>query len=401
MAGKAMDGLKGWRNLLVLGLLVMAAVTPRAQGSSADTATQPWSAPTAIVTALNHAARPALLYTTDGTAHVVWESNGSLFYAMRPRNGSWGQAVQIAFGCSPAMVADATGTLHVVFANQFMGNYEIYYIRRQNGSWTLPVNVSHTSGTSGNPALALASDNSLYAAWMDNTPGYWTIYYGRLQGDFWTSEPVPHGRGESPSLAARPGGGIYLAWQDRFPASGDDSAGRFDILLSELANGQWTLPANISDTPNAESQGVHITATADEPDRRLAHLIWTEAGKKVNYSYGTDNFWATPQSIVETSYGAHGPRILADASGTLLYAAWDEGERVRVTAAPIMSSRWPKASPIPTTPGSFRDVVLTLIPLGGVAVAWVQASGPTEVGIFESRQVPDFLYRYWFPVTGR
>lgn len=391
-----MDGSKGWRSLLVLALLILAAVTPHAQGSSADTATQPWSSPAAIVTALNHAARPALLYTNDGTAHAVWESNGSLFYASRPRNGSWGPAARIAFGCSPAMVADATGTLHVVFANQFMGNYEIYYIRRQDGTWTLPVNVSHTSGTSGSPVLALTSDNTLYAAWMDNTPGYWTIYYGSLRGQFWTSEPVPHGRGESPTLTARPGGGIYLSWQDRFPG-GDNSAGRFDILLSELTNDQWALPINISDTPDVESQGVHITATPNG----LAHLIWIEAGKKVIYSYGTGDFWAVPQLITETSFGAHGPRILADASGTLLYAAWDEGAKVRVTAAPIMSSIWPKASPLPTTVGSFKDVVLALIPQGGVAVAWVQASGPTEVGVFESRQVPEFLFRYWLPTTGR
>ena len=104
-----------------------------------------------------------------------------IYYARQPRGKPWGPARRIAYGMSPTLALDSEGRLHALFANQFLGNYEIYEIRLTDTVWSLPVNISHTSGLSAYPVLAAGADGALDAAWMDNSPGYWTIYVAALE----------------------------------------------------------------------------------------------------------------------------------------------------------------------------------------------------------------------------
>ncbi|MCP6756415.1 hypothetical protein NL533_32810, partial [Klebsiella pneumoniae] len=85
-------------------------------------------------------------------------------------------------GMSPALVAERSGKLHMVFSNEFLSNYEIYYVWRDGGDWSLPINVSHTTGSSSAPALVRTASGALEAAWQDDTPGYSTIYHGSWSG---------------------------------------------------------------------------------------------------------------------------------------------------------------------------------------------------------------------------
>jgi hypothetical protein len=160
-----------WSRLAaVLALLAVAAVA-RPSGSAADTQSSSWSPAAPIATGLPQATPPSIVYTQDGVAHAIWESGNALYYAYQLPNRPWGGAIRVASGISPSMIVDRQGRLNVLFANQFLGNYEIYHIRRVGSTWSLPINVSHTSGGSASPVLALASNGTLNAAWNDNTPG--------------------------------------------------------------------------------------------------------------------------------------------------------------------------------------------------------------------------------------
>ena len=183
----------------------------------------PWSAPFAIATGLPDAARPALAYTPDGQAHAMWESRArSMPCAIRAPPGQG--AIRVAAGLSPSLALDSKGVLHAVFANQFLGNYDIFHVTLRDNRWSLPINVSRTYGVSVNPVLAAGPDGSLHAAWMDNAPGYWTIYVGSWHGGFWSSNAIPHARGQSPSIAVSPQGVIFVAWQDRLPSQNTQTA---------------------------------------------------------------------------------------------------------------------------------------------------------------------------------
>jgi hypothetical protein len=380
--------------MAMLGLLA-ALVTTRPLPVRAQTGTVAWADPTAIATGLTDAARPALAYTSDGVGHAVWESNSELYYAAQRRGEPWTTAVQIAYGMSPALAVDSEGQLHALFANQFMGNYEIYVIDLVDGAWSLPVDISHTSGISAFPVVTAGADRTLYAAWMDNSPGYWTIYVGHWNGEYWSSQPVANARGQAPALATTPEGTVYLAWQDRTP-SVENPSGAFDIFLSEQSGTDWSLPIDVSDSPNVESIGASLTTTADG----LAHLTWIDGDQEVRYCYGRELYWPLPQTVSKAATIARGSRITSEAVGQL-HIAWDEGDIVRVSSAPSPPLKWPKASFVTALVGDLRDVSITALPNGGITVGWVQTFHPGDVGVYESQPISPLHPRIWLPVITR
>lgn len=355
----------------------------------ADTEIGPWSQPSAIADELNDAARPTLAYTSDGTAHALWESGSTIYYAARKSGGTWSAAQRVAAGLSPALAVDTDDNLHAVFANQFLGNYEIFHVTYRHGMWSLPINVSHTYGVSVSPVLAAGPEGALHAAWMDNSPGYWTIFTGSWYGGFWSSSAVPHARGQSPAIAVSPRGVIFVAWQDRVP-SADTPNGVFDIYSSQRIGSNWTLAVNVSDNAETDSIGAHLTMTPNG----LGQLTWVDGGQNVRYAYGEGYYWPEPQTVVQAGVVARGPHIVA-ASDTRLYIGWDEGDMVRVTST--NGQGWGKPAVIPTNAGTLKDVTLTLTPTGGVMVGWVQVLRPDHSVVWESRQETDWPARMWLP----
>jgi hypothetical protein len=384
-----------WNRLVAVLALIAVAVASRPAGSAADTQTSPWSAPTPIATGLVQAGVPSLAYSSEGIGHATWESSGGLYYADQPPYRPWSEPARVASGLSPSMVIDANGELHVLFANQFLGNYEIYYIRRRGSTWSLPINVSHTSGRSGNPVLALAADGTLHAAWMDNTPGYWTIYHGTWSGVFWSSQPVPNARGQVPSLAASPTGTIFLAWQDKVPTLANPD-GEYDVLMSELTDGTWSLPVNVSESPGVESLAVSIAATQDG----VVHATWVDQDELIQYSYGRDIFWSQPQLVWHASSAAHAPRVIAD-SGGYLSIAWDQLETVWTTSERAMPAAWPKPVLVAAPIGSLRGVTIALQPTSGVTIGWVLAASPGGYGLYTTSQATGLQRRAWLPLLTR
>ena len=225
--------------LMALSLTSILALTRPAPAQS-DTGTSPWISPTAVATGLSEAATPSLAFTRDGVEHAVWQTDGQIYYAAQMPGSEWDRPRRIASGTSPTLVLDALGHLHALFANQFMGNYEIYAITLANGNWSLPVNVSHTSGFSMSPAATAGSDGVLYVAWMDNSPGYWTIYLGQWNGTYWSNQPIANARGKAPTLGLSPDGTLFLAWQDRLPTF-ENPTGTFPHLSQRTP--RWLLDA--------------------------------------------------------------------------------------------------------------------------------------------------------------
>jgi hypothetical protein len=375
--------------------LAAIIVVARAAPVQSEPDTTPSTSPTPIATGLTAASQPALIFTGDGTRHATWESEGQIYYAAQAADRGWGTPRRIATGISPVLVADNRDRLHILFANQFMGNYEIYEVSAQRGvDWSLPVNVSHTSGFSAFPAAATGADGALYVAWMDNSPGYWTTYVGTWRGSYWSNEPVPNARGQAPALAAAPDGTLYLAWQDRVPTASDP--GRYDIFLSERTGSSWSLPVNVSDRSSADSIGVNLTTTPDS----LAQMTWVDGNQEVQYCLGQGSYWPYPVTVARAATVARGPNIQAE-GGLRLHIAWDEGDMVRATSAAPGTVTWPKPGVIAAPIGDLRDASLSLRAHKGISLSWVQTSQPGDVGIYESWRVSEFVDRAWLPIILR
>ncbi len=360
-----------------------------------ETSTQPWSTPIMIVPGQNNAEHLVLAYTADRVMHAVWEADGKLYHARRQPNGAWSAAQPVAYGFAPHTVADGN-TLHMAYVAPFMGNYEVYHLIYSAGAWSLPVNMAHTTGYSAGPRLALAPDRSLHAVWMDNTPGYWTTYYATWDGRFWSNRPVPSGRGQAPAINAAADGSIYIVWQDRVMRDAY-SLGDFDIFLATLYADTWMPPLDISDSHFIESLGPTITSTADGE----AHIVWVDGEWEVLYSHGKHNAWSMPQ-LISTAIGyAHSPRIVVE-KGKYLHLAWDEegeGEGpnlLRVTSMVQHQLSWPLGY-VTSSYNRFRDVSLTTVPTGGIALSWTEVSSDAtslRVSFREPMREP----RAWIPM---
>jgi len=382
-------------SILMALSLALIALLARSAPTQADAETSPWVSPTAVVTGLSDAVWPSLAFTNDGVEHAAWETERQIYYATQIPGQAWSTPRKIASGISPVFVTDDRGQLHALFANQFMGNYEIYAITLEQGTWSLPVNISHTSGLSAFPTVIAGRGGTLYAAWMDNSPGYWTIYVGTWNGTYWSNQPIANARGQGPALGLSPDGTLYLAWQDRVPTV-DNPAGRYHIFFSERDNGVWTLPVDVSDRPLVESIGVNLTTTADG----LAHLTWIDDGQEVRYDFGRGLYWPAPVTVTRAASQARGPRILAEGSAQL-HIVWDEGDMLRASSAPPTTLSWPKPTVITAPLATLRDVAVTLGPRNGVAVGWIQTTRPLDVSVYESQHVSNLSPRVWLPLVLR
>ena len=368
------------------GVLIAKEVTAGDSESLTASATvvdaAPWSMPAAIVPGLTKASLPGLLFGPDRAAHLIYESDGAIYHAMQPAGSSWGNSKKIATGTSPSASFDSMGRLHVAYVNEFMGNFDIYHVRRDSGAWTLPVNISTTSGMSADPSIATDGAGTVYVAWMDTSSGKWTIHTGTWKGVYWTSYPVSNARGQSPALAVLPDGGLFLAWQDRQPTS-ENAWGNYDIYASAREDIYWNLPVNVSDnaifSPGSDAIGVSVVTTRDG----LAHLAWINDGEQVRYNPGRGQYWPEPVDVGERRSMARGLSMRLSQEG-MLNMAWDEGTTVRIVSAPPAATIWPEAEVLSAQAGGMSDVSLTTAG-SGLAVVWIHSDAAAAVGIYESR----------------
>jgi hypothetical protein len=231
---------------------------------------------------------------------------------------------------------------------------------------------------------------------MDSTPGYWTTYHATWAEPFWSTRPIPSGRGEAPSIAVAQDGMVYVVWQDRTSPS-EAELGAYEVFLAGLRDGTWTTPLNISDSRDLNTLGPDLTVTANG----LAHIVWIEGDEQIRYSYGQALSWSTPTTIASAEGYANGVRIAVE-SGRFLHVAWDEegynGYKVHATSAPERTQEWPEDYGLWDSREALRDVCLAPNPSGGVGLSWTQTSETGRTSIFASRREPMQAHRMWMPL---
>jgi hypothetical protein len=369
-----------------------AGTSRNGESTPRDAGAAPWSTPTIVANRLDNAEHSMLAFTGDGAAHAIWETDNRIYSTHQGLDGMWSAPEEVAYGFAPYMIAERNGTLHVAFVNSFMGNFESYYVVRRAGTWSLPVNMSHTDGYSARPKLALAPDGVLHATWMDYTPGYWTTYHATWAAPFWSARPIPSGRGEAPSITVAQDGTVYTVWQDRVSRDGT-ALGDYEVFLAGLQDGTWTPPVNISDSHDIDTLGPDVTVTADG----FAHVVWIEGDEHVRYSYGQDTSWSEPTTIATATGYANGVRIATE-SGKFLHVAWDEGYEVRATTAPERTQQWPESSVVADSDDTLRDVCLATNPSGGVGLSWAETYDAGQSSIFVRQREPMRDHRMWMPL---
>lgn len=155
--------------------------------------------------------------------------NHEIYYIKSTNSGtSWttGKRLTWTSGSSqlPAIAADPSDNLHLLWNDETPGNNEIYYKKSTDGgaTWTASRRLTSTSKDSYSAAVALDSSSHIHVVWHDYTPGNIEIYYMQSTdgGTTWTASKrltATSGYSMWPDVAADASGNLHVVWHDHTP----------------------------------------------------------------------------------------------------------------------------------------------------------------------------------------
>jgi hypothetical protein len=369
--------------------LTMSQQSPAPLGAENALLNPDWSAPENLSASPGRAADPLVLAGSGGDLHVVWMENGRIYHRAR-QDDQWTPAISVASGQQAAASLSTDGTVHLVFSHEFFGQVNVFYVKWQAGTWSLPILVSKTSGFSTYPAIAVGPAGLVHAAWSDLTPGFSIIYHGWLE-ETWLNEPLHNARGTMPALVSDPiQHSLHLAYE----ATG---IGNSPAEIYHLQGGtyQWSLPENVSLSPATESQAA---AMASDSQGRT-HLVWQEESDGMAYvahASGSMGNWSPPLRLSAAGIDAREPAVLVT-HGTQLSVVWREGDAIRYRRWSGTANTWHEASSLISNPNELDGPALAGAPNGELHLVWSGWSSSNERDIFHSRRNPLLEPRIYLP----
>jgi BNR repeat-like domain len=150
-----------------------------------------WETSRQISSISGEASYPVLAVDPSANIHAVWAYNISGNYEIYYNKGSnagagWASSRRLTWtsGLSDFvdLAADASGHIHVVWHDNTPGNFEIYYKNSVDGgaSWTASQRLTWNSGASDSPAIVADPSGNLHVVWSDNTPGNFEVFYKKF-----------------------------------------------------------------------------------------------------------------------------------------------------------------------------------------------------------------------------
>lgn len=189
-----------------------------------------WTSAKRLTWTTGFSAWPDIAASPVGDLHVVWSDDQSgskeIYYKKSSNSGAtWSARKRLTWTCAGLerqdLVADPSSSLHLIWLADSSGNSDLYYKRSKDGgeSWTAAERLTWTSGSGACPAITADPSGPLSVVWSDNTPGNWEVYYKKSAdgGLTWTSSTrLTWGSGYSysPALVVDSSGLVHLVWED-------------------------------------------------------------------------------------------------------------------------------------------------------------------------------------------
>jgi hypothetical protein len=160
--------------------------------------------------------QPALTHSKDGwlAAYVGTSVGIHHLFVSHSRDGEQWSTPSVADGStfsdqSPRFVTTGDGTTHLYFASNRDGiDYRVFHSRYVGGSWSTPIGVDGTEGTS-NLAVAFVDDHVVLATEILGNGLHYSI---SNDGDHFEGDRLVAAAGFEPALASLPDGRILLAY---------------------------------------------------------------------------------------------------------------------------------------------------------------------------------------------
>ncbi len=350
-----------------------------------------WADAEEVRTTTSPIGSPLVVVDTEERVHILWAEDGWLWHMYRTQDG-WTEPKRLFMGVQPSVDVDAHGFIHMAFIHDFGGRYQVYYTTFRDPLWAIPYDISRTPGLSQHPALLAAPNGLIYVVWEDDTPGFSSIYHAYNPEGHWINAPVPGARGWRPTLTHDHNGQIHLIWEGAMPTRQGD-----DIYHSQLSKDGWTLPENISDSPNRDS----AAPTAAPAQNGMVHVVWQERlGQRsvIGYAFGQYASWRKPLAL--SAPGTHQmPSIVTSPHG-YVHALWTEETAI------LHRSRGPVADAVWHTPEKVTHQEHPIVSLrahcdseGRVHLVWVTRGEKTWTLHYRWRE-PAMKHKHFIPTVG-
>ncbi len=278
--------------------------------------------------------RPRAAVDSSGGVHLVWSDttpgDSEIYYKQSTDGGgTWATSQRITFSSgspgNPDIAVDSTGGLHVVWEDEAPGNSEIYYKRSPDGgaTWSTSKRLTWNEGMSWNPAVAVDSLDNLHVVWADMTPGNFEIYYKKSTdgGANWsTSKNLSSNSGNSfsPAMAVDSSDRIHVAWSDGTP-------GKSEIYYKKSTDkgNTWAASQRLSWTAEASAQPAIAVAASGR-----IHVAWSDAtpgDSEIYYKKSSDGgaTWTTSKSLTANSGDSLSPALAVSALGNI-HLVWSD-----------------------------------------------------------------------------
>jgi hypothetical protein len=180
-------------------------------------------------------------------------------------------------------------------------------------AWSATENVSVSETDSGEPALAVAPDGTIFAVWEELYAGRSLLYYSLRRGGTW-SAPVGFFVGREPALAVGPDGQVHLVFAYQ-------AGGNYEIYYTTWTGRGWGPPQNISATSSTSTQPSIAVQGDGNPI-----VVWTETNggqPRIYYAWRSNGLWNS--YIVPNSSGGSTPAV-AWGQNQNLWVAWQAKE---------------------------------------------------------------------------
>jgi hypothetical protein len=273
---------------------------------------------------------PSMAVGSTGSINVVWSDstpgNHDIYFCQSSDSGmSWSRGVNISAtakdSMNPAIAVDGAGNIDVVWEDSTPGNYDIYFCQStDNGlNWSRPLNITNNSKDSANPAIAADGAGNINVVWEDNTSGKHVIYFSQSTdgGLNWSQALNVSDSSRSslnPAVAVDGAGNINVVWEDSAP-------GKYNIFYSRSTDSgvSWSSGVNISASSKASwSPAVGVDSAGN------INVAWTfyhsiPVNTEIYFSRSIDNgvSWSQAVNISASSNRSINPSMAVDRAGNI------------------------------------------------------------------------------------
>jgi len=327
---------------------------------------------------------PRVVLDSSGRLHLVWEDltpgNFDVFYKKSTDGGdTWTANKRLTwtagYSSHPAIAADSSDNLHVVYDETAPGNYEIYYRRSEDegATWSTGIRLTWTTGSSWDAAIAVDSSDNLHVFWADSNPGNYELYYKKSTdgGVTWsTNKRLTWTPGDSfePAIAIDPSDHLHVAWYDY-------TAATCDVYYKKSTDGgnTWTANKRLTWTADDSFSPAIVADTSGD-----LHVVWEDnapGNSEIYFKSSADggDSWTPNKRLTWTADDSYLPAIVADTSGDL-HVVWNDDTpgnyEVYFKTSADGGVTWTTNQRLSWTSGDSESPDICVDPSGNIHVFW-------------------------------